>query len=546
MPARLQPQRRKATFVEVAFKETDKPAALAAGGRRETKARPPQAVTLTIAAAVCQTIRIHRHGQRKINSRRLLREFGKLRLGWAMLRVFMHRFLRNQSGNVAVIFALCLVPMLFLAGMALDYASATQRRVRLNAAADAAALAAVTPSMMSQSDSAAKTAARNIFMAAASTMTGLKHAIPKVVIATSGFTRTATVSYTAASVNSFPNILGQSTWAISGSSTATAGATGYVQLNLVLDSSGSMIVGATDNDVSTIAKWVSNNWSKVKPLDPAPNYPDGDTPPCAFACHDVGDQTTASDMKQGLQNAHTAGATTRFDVMIAAAQQLISHVQSESSYPQYHGTTFLFNILSFDTTLHQWGGQNLGFSAATSALDSASPGLDTHMSTALSSLITQIGTQGNGSSPSSPWKFVIMITDGLQSDRNGNWQHCTYWGYDPVWNWHSQCYGDTSPYPGLISADQCNQIKNTNIIFSILETPYVPLTGEDPGETPYESDVRKFIYPKGPDTSSVVSAALQACASPGYYYQATDSTQIAAGFTNLTDKFLGTAAYLSK
>jgi Flp pilus assembly protein TadG len=34
------------------------------------------------------------------------------------------RLLRQREGNVAITFAICIVPIVFLVGMALDYASA--------------------------------------------------------------------------------------------------------------------------------------------------------------------------------------------------------------------------------------------------------------------------------------------------------------------------------------------------------------------------------------------------------------------------------------
>jgi Flp pilus assembly protein TadG len=98
----------------------------------------------------------------------------------------IRRFLSaSPDGNVAIIFARCLVPTIFLAGMAIDFASATQKRVVLNAAADAAALAAVTPSMMQQSASTAKTTAQNTFNAMASGIAGVQSATPTVTVATS-------------------------------------------------------------------------------------------------------------------------------------------------------------------------------------------------------------------------------------------------------------------------------------------------------------------------------------------------------------------------
>jgi Flp pilus assembly protein TadG len=53
------------------------------------------------------------------------------------------RFREDNSGNVAIVFSLALLPLMGLAGAALDYSRATQSRTRLQATADAAALKAV-------------------------------------------------------------------------------------------------------------------------------------------------------------------------------------------------------------------------------------------------------------------------------------------------------------------------------------------------------------------------------------------------------------------
>ena len=69
--------------------------------------------------------------------------------------------------------------MVFLGGMALDFSSAIQKRTLLNAAADAAALAAVTPAMMTQSDQAVTTAAQNMFTLRRLTSRALNYNRPK-------------------------------------------------------------------------------------------------------------------------------------------------------------------------------------------------------------------------------------------------------------------------------------------------------------------------------------------------------------------------------
>ena len=57
--------------------------------------------------------------------------------------------------------AFAAIPMVFLIGAGIDYGMAVQRQAQLNGYADAAALAAVTPTMMAASASAATTAAQN-------------------------------------------------------------------------------------------------------------------------------------------------------------------------------------------------------------------------------------------------------------------------------------------------------------------------------------------------------------------------------------------------
>ena len=48
-------------------------------------------------------------------------------------------FLRQKSGSVATIFAVCLVPLSLVVGMGIDYSRAMKLQTKLNAAADAAA-----------------------------------------------------------------------------------------------------------------------------------------------------------------------------------------------------------------------------------------------------------------------------------------------------------------------------------------------------------------------------------------------------------------------
>ena len=66
------------------------------------------------------------------------------------LKTRILHLLRDRKANVAVIFALVMVPTIYLLGMTLDYSQVIRKRAQLNAAADAAVIAAVTPSMLSK------------------------------------------------------------------------------------------------------------------------------------------------------------------------------------------------------------------------------------------------------------------------------------------------------------------------------------------------------------------------------------------------------------
>ncbi|MGC2077257.1 MAG: pilus assembly protein TadG-related protein, partial [Xanthobacteraceae bacterium] len=93
---------------------------------------------------------------------------------------FARQLFQDPRGNVAIIFALSLLPIVFLAGMGLDFSSAIEKRTRLNAAADAAALAAVTPKMASQSIAIAQATAQAVFDGEASTVKGLSYTAPQI------------------------------------------------------------------------------------------------------------------------------------------------------------------------------------------------------------------------------------------------------------------------------------------------------------------------------------------------------------------------------
>jgi Flp pilus assembly protein TadG len=171
------------------------------------------------------------------------------------LTVRIFRLVRDRKANVAVIFALVMVPTIYLLGMTLDYSQVARKRAQLNAAADAAVIAAVTPSMLNQPTTAAVTAATNVFNATANGPNGLLAGLAgqpalNVSVTNSGLVRTATVSYTAASSNNFPILLGTPSWSFNGSSSASASGAPNINFYLLLDDSPSMAIAGTPAGMS--------------------------------------------------------------------------------------------------------------------------------------------------------------------------------------------------------------------------------------------------------------------------------------------------------
>ena len=106
---------------------------------------------------------------------------------------------RNENGNVAMMYALMAPVLLLASGAAIDYGRSASIQSELNAAADAAALAALTPAMMQQSASTAQVAAQNMFIALASGISGIPQPqpAPSVTVGANATTgaRNVTVTY---------------------------------------------------------------------------------------------------------------------------------------------------------------------------------------------------------------------------------------------------------------------------------------------------------------------------------------------------------------
>ncbi|MFZ0610569.1 MAG: pilus assembly protein TadG-related protein [Xanthobacteraceae bacterium] len=203
----------------------------------------------------------------------------------AQLRALVLNFRTNRRGNVAVITALAMLPMVAAVGCVIDFTTASTIKTKLQAAADAASLATVsinssvitTAKAMSGNGtvSGGSTFATNFFngnLAAAPADTGYTSLTPTATVTRTGTTVTATVSYTAQVPTYFMGIMGYKTIAESGTSTASYSLPTYINFYLMLDVSGSMSFPSTTAEQERLQAVNPDNYTL---------YPNG----CTFACH---------------------------------------------------------------------------------------------------------------------------------------------------------------------------------------------------------------------------------------------------------------------
>ena len=183
-------------------------------------------------------------------------------------------FLRDRRGNVAMLYALALPLLMFVTGMAIDYTRAMRVQTELDAAADAAVLAALTPSMMLQTNATAQAAAQNTFYGQIANISSLVCAQCATFSVTNpaGNTleRDVTVRFAGQNSNIFAGVLGVPTLPLAGTSTAKASLAANINFYLLLDNSPSMALPATTAGITQMQNLTSQQ--------------DGGAG-CAFACH---------------------------------------------------------------------------------------------------------------------------------------------------------------------------------------------------------------------------------------------------------------------
>ena len=370
--------------------------------------------------------------------------------------------------------------------------------------ADAAALSVVNNAAMSLTTANAKTSAETFFNAQAATLKRGHVGSVTATITDGASGRSAVVKYNASMDTSITGVIGINTINITGNPTANSSLPTYMDFYMLLDNTPSMGVGATPADV---AKMVSNT-------------PDQ----CAFACHQL---DAAPNDYYGL--AKSLGVTTRIDVVRSATQQLMDTAASMAVvHNQFRAAIYTFGASA--TTIGTDKIQPLSPNLSTAKTKAANIDLmtvpyqnyasdtDTNFNKVLTDMNNEIGNPGDGSASSRPQKILFFVSDGVADAAGVSCKKHTTAGQDPnTGTNYTRCQEP-------LNVSYCTTIKNRGIKIAVLYTTYLAL----PTNGWYMSWIDPFNQgPYGPSPNSEIAANMQACASPGFYFEVSPTDGIA-------------------
>ncbi len=149
----------------------------------------------------------------------------------AFLKERLRKFGAAHKGNVAMMFAFGAPVMMMGIAVAVDFSNASIVHTKLNAAADAATLAALTPAMMQKTDAQAQAVAQAVFdarvAAIGSLVTGRTTRTVQVSDPSGPNSRQVLINYSAQTNTILGGVLGPNWSSVTVQGSATAQATGW-------------------------------------------------------------------------------------------------------------------------------------------------------------------------------------------------------------------------------------------------------------------------------------------------------------------------------
>ncbi len=440
-----------------------------------------------------------------------------LRRAFGWLSRSIARFWRDDQGNIALLAALLIVPLILAVGMAIDLAFAWHSRQTIQQLSDEIStittssardyLAANGVSQITAATTAANSQAQALCTDFASRSKQLTSVQCGVTLSLQGLSVYSSSTVSGSYTTFFMKIIGSTQVAYTATANAQAPLPPYIDFYMLLDNSPSMGIGATVKDMNLIAS---------------------NTGGCEFACHDTNPNESGSNTYQTAKN---AGATLRIDQVKTASQSLLTYASQQTYANRYRIAAYSFGDQAYPGKigLKQVSALNGNFSQVSTALSSLdlmwiasnndNNNDDSDIDGNLTALANQIPAPGDGSSNAQSQKVIFLVTDGagdIAPPNPGNNRYRSVSGIYPG-SWSNPCVTTYNDYDGNhcmqpVTVSVCNAIKAKNILIAALYTTYFKYSNS--------SEYPTYIQP----IAAAIPANLQACASPGLYFEVNPQT----------------------
>jgi hypothetical protein len=332
---------------------------------------------------------------------------------------------------------------------------------------------------------AADTAAKNVF-ASNGSMAGVTPPVPTVAMTTATSQITVTVDYSYASKSAFTHFFSSTGTRVAGQATAIYSFPPYIDIHVLLDTSGSMGLGAT----RTSQIQMRNDGSLS----------------CIFGCH--------SSNSNKYTTAKSKGYQMRIDVLRDSLKRMIETAITQSAVQAT--PTVRIGLYGFSNEYSKIADASYDLSTIKTKAETitlATSGGGTDFYNAMAKLNTDITRVGDGSGSSQPRVFVFIITDGVEDGADGYWTGSGWgWRWDPDNPMPKKAHFGVRPLP----KSYCQAFKNRGITVSALYTTYVTFDPaiSDPWDSARETTLNNDVIPNIPN-------ALRDCSSgTGNFFQA--------------------------
>lgn len=434
--------------------------------------------------------------------------------------------LRDRSGAILILTAITMPLLIMVIGFAVDFAYATYINQRLASAADAAALGATSQSAATAVGGYTNTAGlqtygMNIFL---EDIKGLPISSPNFTLTvtrdSSGLV-TATGSYSTSTPALFGRLLGITSIPIADLVKSTAKPAVYVNYYILVDTSQSMGVASTQNDMNTL-------YARVAQFGQGSDGESG----CVYGCHVA--SPGASYTNEQLAHDFSPRVTLRIDSAVQAIQSIINtaaSVASSTDNIQFGLYTIQADPVAnsmvtkvaappssdYPTLYNLAGTIDLGNNVGSVGYG------DSDFPNELTAFNSMLPANGSGVSAASPQNYVFIVTDGVTDTYSGSCfdTHCT----------------------SALDSTQCTQLKAKATV-GVIYTTFLPIYNYDkPKQKEYDPVYKSLVLP----IADQIAPALQDCAtSSEYYFEATYGQDIINAMSALFIKTLPSSTRLTQ